>query len=66
VCVDHVVKALRVSVRRACRGQHRSTQKRPLQGRKDEHALTRAVIALAEQYGRYGYRRITALPRAEG
>ena len=63
-----MVTALRVSVRRACRviGQHRSTQNKSLQGRQDERALTQAVIRLAEQYGRYGYRRITALLRAEG
>lgn len=63
-----MVQALRVSVRRACRviGQHRSTQKKPPLGRQDEHAMTQAVIRLAEQYGRYGYRRITALLRAQG
>lgn len=32
----------------------------------DEDALTRAVIALASEYGRYGYRRVTALLRAAG
>ena len=32
----------------------------------DEAALTAAIIRLASQYGRYGYRRITALLRAEG
>jgi putative transposase len=30
-------------------------------GRVDEEALTADIIALASQYGRYGYRRITAL-----
>ena len=35
-------------------------------GRDDEEALTAAIIRLASQYGRYGYRRITALLRAEG
>ena len=35
-------------------------------GRDDEEALTAAVIRLASQYGRYGYRRITALLRTEG
>ena len=34
--------------------------------RDDEDALTRAILALASQYGRYGYRRITALLRATG
>ena len=32
----------------------------------DEDALTRAIIALASQYGRYGYRRITALLQGAG
>ena len=34
----------------------------PMQ-RTDEDALTRAIITLASEYGRYGYRRITALLR---
>ncbi len=33
--------------------------------RSDEDALTAAIIRLASQYGRYGYRRITAMLRAE-
>jgi transposase InsO family protein len=32
----------------------------------DEDALTRDIITLASQYGRYGYRRITALLRTAG
>ena len=35
------------------------------QPREDESALTTAVARLASQYGRYGYRRIHALLRAE-
>jgi hypothetical protein len=31
--------------------------------RADEAALTDAVVSLASQYDRYGYRRITALQR---
>lgn len=34
--------------------------------REDESALTRAIIDLATEYGRYGYRRITALLRDRG
>jgi putative transposase len=34
--------------------------------RSDKDGLTRAIIALASQYGRYGYRRITALLRRAG
>jgi putative transposase len=32
----------------------------------DEAALTADIIRLASQYGRYGYKRITALLRVEG
>ncbi|CUH39485.1 hypothetical protein JSE7799_02212 [Jannaschia seosinensis] len=35
-------------------------------GRPDEDALTADIVALASQYGRYGYRRITALLRDAG
>ncbi|MEL7415961.1 MAG: IS3 family transposase [Pseudomonadota bacterium] len=68
VAVDHVVDKLGVSVRRACRvvGQHRSTQRREKTPRHDEGALTAAIISLAERFGRYGYRRITALLREAG
>jgi transposase InsO family protein len=34
--------------------------------RSDETALTEATVALAAEYGRYGYRRVTALLRARG
>ena len=59
---------LDVSVRRACRviGQHRSTQRREKTPRHDEGELTAAIISLAERFGRYGYRRITALLREAG
>lgn len=52
-----------MSERRACAvlRQHRSTQRKAPRGRADEAALTADVIALARTYGRYGYRRITAL-----
>lgn len=58
----------RVSERRACRvlGQPRATQRRRAHVPDDEPALVRRMVALATQYGRYGYRRVTALLRAEG
>ena len=67
-CVDHLQAELGISERRACAvaGQHRSTQRKRPRGRDDEEALTAAIIRLASQYGRYGYRRITALLRTEG
>jgi transposase InsO family protein len=47
-------------------GQPRATQRRQPVIRDDEDALTAAIIRLATIYGRYGYRRITALLGAEG
>jgi transposase InsO family protein len=59
---------LSVSERRICRvlGQHRSTQRKVPRGADDEQALTDDIIALARQYVRYGYRRVTALLRDAG
>ena len=61
--MDKVRSELKISERRACAalGLHRSTQRKPARGRDDEAALTADITALAIQYGRYGYRRITAL-----
>ena len=55
-----------LSERHACRllGQWRGTQRYEPIHRVDEDALTRAIIALGAKYGRYGYRRITALLRS--
>jgi putative transposase len=66
--VDHVRAELGLSERRVCRalGQHRSTQRKIPSTPDDEAALTADIIALALQYGRYGYRRITALLRDAG
>ena len=52
-----------LSERQACRivDQPRGTQRYTAIVRADEDALTRAIISLASQYGRYGYRRITSL-----
>lgn len=47
-------------------GQHRSTQQKVPRGRDDEAALTADIVELARRYGRYGYRRITALLRQAG
>ena len=47
-----------VSERRACKvlGQARATQRHRSQIADDEEVLTRAIVDLAERYGRYGYR----------
>lgn len=62
------MKKHNVSERRACRalnlnrsGVRYSAVKLP-----DEDALTEAIIRKACEYGRYGYRRVTGLLRAEG
>ena len=46
--------------------QARSTQRHILKIPDDEERLTDRIVTLACRYGRYGYRRITALLRAEG
>ena len=67
-CVEHVVRELGVSERRACAvlGQHRSTQRKAPRAAEDEAALTADVVELAKRHGRYGYRRIAALLRDAG
>jgi transposase InsO family protein len=65
---EEIQQELEASQRRVCRvlGQPRSTQRRERVVRTDEEALRQAVVALACEYGRYGYRRITALLRNDG
>jgi putative transposase len=66
--VSHARQEHGLSERRACQlvNQPRGTQRYQPTQRDDEDALTRAIIALASQYGRYGYRRITAVLREAG
>jgi len=66
--VDHVIDHLHVSQRRACKVLHqpRSTQRHNVIVRDDEDALTKEIVELASSYGRYGYRRITAMLRHTG
>jgi putative transposase len=66
--VGHAREEHGLSERRACQlvNQPRGTQRYQPTQRDDEDALTRAIIALASQYGRYGYRRITAVLREAG
>jgi putative transposase len=57
-----------VSQRRACQAicQPRSTQRYERIQKDDEAVLVKRMIELTTQYGRYGYRRITALLQSEG
>jgi transposase InsO family protein len=66
--VDHVRSQLPISERRACAvvGQPRATQRRAPKVRDDEAALTEAIVRLAKQFGRYGYRRVRQLLVDEG
>ena len=66
--VGHVRETLAVSERRACRvlGQVRRTQRYTPGMGDDEVLLTTNIVSLARHYGRYGYRRITAMLRADG
>jgi putative transposase len=61
--VEYVCQKLEVSQRRACQviRQARATQRRNPYQPSDEKTLTEDIVTLATKYGRYGYRRITAL-----
>ena len=67
-CVEVVGDRYGISKRRACRAleQPRSTQRYTATVADDEEALTMAVVRLASRYGRYGYRRVTAMLQWEG
>ena len=66
--IEHITKKMQVSVRRACMvlGISRSTYNYHPFGIPLESVLTKRIVELALQYGRYGYRRITALLKSEG
>jgi len=61
-------KFIQVSERRICKvlGLSRSTKRYKRIISAEETRLREQIIALASKYGRYGYRRITALLRAQG
>ena len=67
-CVELARERYGISERRACRAleQPRSTQRYTATMADDEEALTMAVVRLASRYGRYGYRRVTAMLQWEG
>jgi putative transposase len=66
--VVQIQQKLGISERRACKvlNQPRSVQRHQSNKSGEEEALRRDIVRLASVYGRYGYRRITALLRAEG
>ena len=65
--VIHTRQRLNTSERRTCAvlGLSRSSLRYQAKPQNDD-ALRLAMIRLAKQYGRYGYRKVTALLRMEG
>ena len=65
--IDRLCHKLKVSERRACRviRQNRATQRKAMRVSSEEELLTARIIELATKYGRYGYRRITAMLKRE-
>jgi putative transposase len=66
--VEHAVTVLQVSERRACRaiGQIRCSYRYVPRPDHERARLRERIIALAKEYGRYGYRTVTDLLRNEG
>jgi putative transposase len=62
-----VQEKLGVSQRRVCKvlRQARKTQRRVPRITDEEARVVERIVVLAAQYGRYGYRRITAMLRQE-
>lgn len=65
---EQVQNVFPISERRACRviGISRSSQRYQPQAVDGDAPLTKQIVYFATRYGRYGYRRITALLRHEG
>jgi len=66
--VTYICQVFGYSQRRVCKAlnQSRGSYRSPRQRKPDEQKLTEDIIRLATKYGRYGYKRITALLRMEG
>ena len=66
--VEQAMEELNISERRACRviGQPRATQRYPKKMNEEEDYLREQIVALVSKFGRYGYRRVTAMLRNDG
>ena len=66
--LETIVSNHGLSQSRACRilGQSRSTQRYQSVRLPDEDEITAEIVNLARDYGRYGYRRITAMLHIKG
>ena len=66
--MGHAVTVLHVSERRACRaiGQVRASYRYRPQRNPSQERLRERILALAKEYGRYGYRTVTGMLQREG
>ncbi len=66
--ISRSVEKHKISERKACDlfDQHRTTQRYKKKKSETDDVIRARVIALASEFGRYGYRRITALVNREG
>ena len=66
--MERVCEEMGVSQRRACQviTQSRATQRYVQHHDLDRESLAKRIVELATRYGRYGYRRITAILKSEG
>ena len=66
--MEHAVTVLPVSERRTCRaiGQVRSAYRYRPQPDPNREQLRERIIALAKEYGRYGYRTVARIVKREG
>ena len=66
--MEHCCTTLGLAEHHVCRvlGQPHSTQRYQREPPHDEARLTEAIVTLASQYGRYGYRQVIGLLRNDG
>lgn len=66
--ISRSIEKHKISERKACKlfDQHRTTQRYDKKKNDLDDIIRARVIALASEYGRYGYRRISALVNREG
>ena len=64
--VENAMEYYKVSERKACRVLGECGRRKDMQQMDDEELLRKCVASLASKYGRYGYKRITALLNQDG
>jgi len=68
MAVDHAISVFGVSERRACRALsvNRNTVRSAMNKEEKDNGIRERIVALAEKYGRVGYRMVTSMLRNEG